>query len=234
METTSELKILILGLPRTGTQSLAEALNLIGYNKVYHMKENFIRGDHSFWTKAMDAKYIGEGQAVSREDFDQLFAGEYKAMSDYPAAMFPDELIAAYPSAKVILSIRDEDGWIRSMEETILHRWNTERAASQNATDTDSSSKVADSSTLARNEMVRKIQRYTWNDDFGKNGAQHFRSHNNHVRQLMRDRREDFLEYKPGEGWESLCQFLGKEIPNQAFPRKDDWAEYKAKIKRQE
>ncbi|KAJ5273787.1 hypothetical protein N7478_008912 [Penicillium angulare] len=207
----------------------------------------------------MDAKYAGEGQPVSREGFDQLFAGEYKeslkflissqnknyncaqrieltpflqAMSDYPAAMFPDELIAAYPSAKVILSIRDEDGWIRSMEDTILHRWNAERAASQVATDTES--EVPDSIISTRNEMVRKIQRYAWNDNFGKNGRRLFRSHNEHIRQLMKERREDFIEYKPGEGWESLCQFLGKEIPDQAFPRKDDWAEYKAQTKRKE
>lgn len=41
------------------------------------MKDNFIRGDHAFWSKAMDAKYAGQGQSMSREDFDQLFAGEY-------------------------------------------------------------------------------------------------------------------------------------------------------------
>ncbi|KAJ5632054.1 P-loop containing nucleoside triphosphate hydrolase protein [Penicillium lividum] len=88
------MEILVLGL--------ATALNLFGY-KVYHMKDNTIRGDHAFWTKAMDAKFAKQGKSVDRDDFDQLFAGEYMAVSDYPAAMFPDELISAYPSAKVIL-----------------------------------------------------------------------------------------------------------------------------------
>jgi hypothetical protein len=33
-----------------------------------------------------------------------------------PCANFPDELIAAYPDAKVILTTRDPDKWIASVE----------------------------------------------------------------------------------------------------------------------
>ncbi|KAJ6015905.1 hypothetical protein N7540_010496 [Penicillium herquei] len=226
------MEVLILGLPRTGTQSLAEALTILGYDKVYHMKDNFIRGDHSFWSRAMDAKYAGLGQPVTREDFDTLFNGEYKAMSDYPAAMFSDELIAAYPSAKVILLIRDEDGWVKSMEDTLLHMWNAEKEASQPGTERVNHSGPVDTRRLVRNEMVRKIQTYAWDDDFEANGRQLFREHNEHVRQLMETRKEDFLEYRVAEGWEPLCQLLGKDIPGQPFPRKDDWAEYKASTKK--
>ncbi|KAJ5707867.1 P-loop containing nucleoside triphosphate hydrolase protein [Penicillium malachiteum] len=226
------MEVLILGLPRTGTQSLAEALTLLGYGKVYHMKDEFIRGDHSFWSRAMDVKYAGLGQPVTREDFDEIFGGEYKAMSDYPAAMFPDELIAAYPSAKVILSTRDEDGWVKSMEDTLLHVWNAEKEASQRESETANDSAPVDPRRLARNEMVRKIQAYAWNDHFEAYGRELFREHNEHVCRLMETRNEEFLEYRVAEGWEPLCRLLGKEIPGQAFPRKDDWAEYKASTKK--
>ena len=34
--------------------------------------------------------------------------------------MFVEELLAAYPNAKVILTERDEDGWMISMERTFF------------------------------------------------------------------------------------------------------------------
>ena len=61
---------------------LAGALNLMGYEKVYHMKDNFIRRDHTFWSRAMDAKFAGQGNRVDREDFDKLFGGEYMVNSN--------------------------------------------------------------------------------------------------------------------------------------------------------
>jgi hypothetical protein len=51
-----------------------------------------------------------------------------KGVSDLPAAVFSDELIAAYPDAKVILTTRDEDKWFQSMKDTIYHYIDSERA----------------------------------------------------------------------------------------------------------
>ncbi|KAJ5631863.1 uncharacterized protein N7484_011963 [Penicillium longicatenatum] len=220
------MEILVLGLPRTGTQSLASALELIGYGKVYHMKENFLRGDHNFWSRAMDARFAGQGNRVDREDFAKLFGSEYMAVSDYPAARFSDELIASYPSAKVVLLTRDQDGWIKSMENTLLHAWKAEKKAGTETEDNTQSTR------FARNEMVRKIQTYVWKDDFGANARQLFVEHNEHVRQLMKSRPEDFLEVNIAEGWQPLCRFRGKEIPNEGFPRKDDWTRYKKNVQR--
>ena len=39
-----------------------------------------------------------------------------QATTDAPCANFADELIAAYPNAKVVLSTRDPDAWVVSME----------------------------------------------------------------------------------------------------------------------
>jgi hypothetical protein len=36
MEPSRELKVLALGLPRTGTLSMAHALRMLGYDKVHH------------------------------------------------------------------------------------------------------------------------------------------------------------------------------------------------------
>ncbi|KAJ5632055.1 hypothetical protein N7490_008394 [Penicillium lividum] len=88
------------------------------------------------------------------------------------------------------------------MESTLLHAWNAEKEAGADA----------GSKRLDRNEMIRKIQTYMWNDDFEANGRTLFVEHNEH-------------------GWESLCRFLRKEIPVEEFPRKDDWVKYKEDVK---
>lgn len=42
-----------------------------------------------------------------------------KAVADYPASIFPEELLAAYIGAKVILTIRGEDEWFKSLMATV-------------------------------------------------------------------------------------------------------------------
>lgn len=43
-----------------------------------------------------------------------------QAVLDLPCTVFLDELLAAYPNAKVVITHRDVDSWLRSMERTIL------------------------------------------------------------------------------------------------------------------
>lgn len=40
------------------------------------------------------------------------------------------------------------------------------------------------------------------------------------IRELVPPERR--LEYKFGDGWEPLCEFLGKEVPDVPFPRLND------------
>jgi hypothetical protein len=57
-------------------------------------------------------------------------------------------------------------------------------------------------------------------------------AHNEHVRAAAGDR---LLEWEASQGWEPLCKFLGKAIPDEPFPRINergattallDWAIY--------
>lgn len=43
-----------------------------------------------------------------------------------------------------------------------------------------------------------------------------FVAHNNNIRRLVPS--EILLEFSPKQGWAPLCEFLGKEIPNEPFP----------------
>ncbi|KAI6090408.1 hypothetical protein F4821DRAFT_268004 [Hypoxylon rubiginosum] len=208
------MKVLILGMPRTGTQSLADALERLGIGPVYHMREVGKNRHQALWIEALDAKFEGRGEPFNRKKFDQIL-GNYEALSDYPAAIFPAELMAAYPEASVILSVRHtEDAWLASMEDTLWHSY--------------THAPVPNPSPMA--PLSARYHRHCWGDDLPRHGAAAYRAHNALVRSLAEEQGRKFLEYKPGDGWAPLCAFLGvkeEDVPTEPFPRSDDWVDYK-------
>ncbi|KAI1096424.1 hypothetical protein F5B19DRAFT_146074 [Rostrohypoxylon terebratum] len=217
------MKVLVLGMPRTGTQSLADALERLGISPVYHMREVGKNKHQSLWIEALDAKFEDRGEPFNREKFDQIL-GSYEALSDYPAAIFPEELMAAYPEASVILSVRrSEDEWLASMKSTLWHAYT--HAPSPNP------------SPMA--PLSEKYHRHCWNNDLPNQGLAAYRAHNELVRRLVRNQGRKYLEYVPGDGWAPLCAFLGVEEgmaprAQEPFPRSDDWIEYKKEVMKEE
>ena len=119
------MRLLVLGISRTGTSSLCLALDKFNY-KIFHMTENFKNPTHFFplWDEAIRAKFNNDGKPYGRPEFDKLL-GDYDALSDLPAVLFSPELLQAYPDAKVILTTRDPEKWVDSMQSTIwrAHSW---------------------------------------------------------------------------------------------------------------
>ncbi|KAF5965775.1 putative nad dependent epimerase protein [Fusarium bulbicola] len=205
------MQILILGLPRTGTQSLADALEILGISRIYHMREVGKNNHADLWTALIYEKFGTEGSSHPTDLLKIL--SNYQGVSDYPAAIFVDELLAAFPKAAVILTVRSEYSWARSMKETIVHYLDH---------------RVVDETTPMA-VMARNYSKFCWDDDFEKNGLDLFRRHNEQVRLAAKER--EFLEYTVGDGWEPLCAFLKVPVPGSIpFPRKDDWLEYKKQI----
>lgn len=118
------MRVLALGLGRTGTASLREALKQLGVDDCYHMMSASVENppDCLMWSDAFAAKYDGRG-AFGREDWDQLF-GHCQGVCDWPAVAFAPELIKAYPDALVILTNRDVDSWFASTMKTVHWRAN--------------------------------------------------------------------------------------------------------------
>jgi hypothetical protein len=87
------------------------ALRSLGYLETYHMRAASTETprDCELWMQAIKAKWDGEGK-FDKQDWDQLL-GHCQAVCDLPAAAFAPELIAAYPNAKVILTMRDPESW---------------------------------------------------------------------------------------------------------------------------
>ncbi len=104
------IEIIGAGFGRTGTLSLKTALERLGFAPCYHMMEVFAQPAHAeTWRRAADD---------AATDFEAVFAG-YRATVDWPACAFWRELADAYPSAKVLLSVRPPDRWHASFRETI-------------------------------------------------------------------------------------------------------------------
>jgi hypothetical protein len=90
------LRILGVGLSRTGTTSLTTALSRLGY-----------RAEHYCWHTFR--KIIFDGHRDFRL-FDSI-----EALTDIPGAYYYQQIAKAYPALKYIQTIRDVDSWWHSM-----------------------------------------------------------------------------------------------------------------------
>ncbi|KAK6837760.1 hypothetical protein RU639_001707 [Aspergillus parasiticus] len=217
---TVPMKVLVLGLSRTGTDSIKKALLKLGYLDVYHgytaATEN--PRDCEMWLDAMAAKWDGLGKPFGRTEWDQLL-GHCQAVTDIPAAVFAKELIEAYPEAKVILTNRNAEEWHRSVQAALLknvfHPWSS--AVDTLAILTRSPNR------FTRKMFIRAFADY-FQGDFQLHGVPVYESHYKMVRKMVP--RENLLEYQIEDGWEPLCKFLGKNIPSDVpFPNGNDTLE---------
>ncbi|KAI9702215.1 MAG: hypothetical protein M1820_006297 [Bogoriella megaspora] len=207
------MRILALGLGRTGTASLRTALKRLGYTDCYHMMSASVENppDCLMWMDALTAKYDGVG-TFGREQWDQLL-GHCQVVCDWPAIAFCKELIEAYPDAKVIMTTRDVDSWHASTMKTVNWR----------ATEPElkAVAKWGDWGASLYQPMLHKFWSNFFKGDFEKNGKEVFKQHYEDVQKLVPP--EKLLMYRVGSGWEPLCEFLGEPVPhNEAFPRTND------------
>ncbi|KAI4112749.1 MAG: hypothetical protein LQ338_008279 [Usnochroma carphineum] len=190
---------------------MQHALQKLGY-KSYHMIEGARNPKaFSYWLEALKAKYAGEGKPYERPEFDKLLQN-YSAVTDIPCIMFSDELLAAYPNAKVILTERDVDSWLVSMNKTfyVLFSWKSLYYLAP-----------FDPSMVGPYWKTINFIMNIWTggsfDDRSKL-CQSYRDHYAHIRAVVPQ--EKILEFKPKDGWEELCTFLGKPIPaDEPYPR---------------
>jgi hypothetical protein len=53
-------------------QALADALEILGYKGVYHMREVGKNGHHAAWVELINAKIAGRGDQLTKCDFEPL------------------------------------------------------------------------------------------------------------------------------------------------------------------
>jgi hypothetical protein len=94
----SKPKIFGIGLSKTGTSSLTNALNLLGIRTIHY--------------------------PCDRKTFEELTSGvyrlsvlkRYQGVTDTPVVPFYPQLDVNYPGSKFILTIREKGSWLRSIE----------------------------------------------------------------------------------------------------------------------
>ena len=103
---TKQMQVLGLGLARSGTESLCIALTQLGY-KTYHGYTTYEESprDHLLWKRWLEEKLampngIARPLCLSSKEFDRILGG-YEAVTDAPCATFGQEMVRAYPEAKV-------------------------------------------------------------------------------------------------------------------------------------
>ena len=186
------LKVIGVGLGRTGTASLKVALEQLGIGRCYHMGEVPQNQGHiDLWIQA----------AAGNPNWDKLFE-HYSATTDYPACNFWRELTDYYPSAKVLLSVRDANRWFESTQETIfaprfreVMRPTPFGTLCEKAVWPDFKDRIDD-----REFMVSYFER--------------------RVEEIKRVIPKDrLLVYEVKQEWGPLCEFLELPVPDEPFPR---------------
>jgi hypothetical protein len=197
------LKVIGAGVGRTGTASLKIALESLLGAPCYHMIEVFQHPEHiPEWSKAMRNQEV---------DWDTLFAG-YAAAVDWPAGACWPELMAAYPEALVLLSVRDPEAWWKSVNETIFKGLDNNPTAPPGWLD-------------MVHDMIRN--RFTADITNRESCIAAFNAHNTRVRETVP--RERLLVWQASDGWAPICDALGLAIPDEPFPRTNTTEEWRAR-----
>jgi hypothetical protein len=196
-----------IGLTRTGTKSLNMALEQLGYQSVH-------------WPTTR-----------------QLLYDEITAAADESVAVVYKYLDFRRPGSKFVLTERDEESWLRS---TAAHRGRffanakveyrrppADPAAPGGASLSASIRRSADQIDAISRQRDRTVELVltqtalyeTLEFDEAKFRAG-YRRHHADVARYFADRPDDLLRLRicDGEGWEKLAPFLGRPIPDVAFP----------------
>lgn len=187
---SDKVKVFGAGLSKTGTTSLQAAFSLLGYRTLgYHTD------------RLTDA--VVKGLTDDFRVYD-----DYDAVFDMPVAHFYRELMLAYPTAKFILTLRDEDDWWRSIKNHFetrparaprLLEWPRRRAYK-----------------IFRRAMRQRI--FGAVEPIETLYRQKYREHNARVLELVPADRLLVMNLADGDGWKKLCEFIGVPEPAAPFP----------------
>jgi hypothetical protein len=186
-------RIFGIGLQKTGTTSLHEALGILGYD--------------SFHWGGGEAPLIW--QEMQRDGRSNTLEQWY-ALCDNPIPLLYEKLDRAYPGSRFILTVRDEDKWLKSVERW----WNPEYNPHRYLWDIYPFSHKIHTALYGQRTFDARIFR------------NRYRRHNAEVREYFKDRPQDLLvmDLEAGAGWKELCGFLSGSVPSIPYPRGNETA----------
>ncbi|KAF7258064.1 NAD dependent epimerase/dehydratase [Paragonimus skrjabini miyazakii] len=227
-DSDTSLTVIGAGLGRTGTNSLKLALEIL-YNKpCYHLKDLYSNRRHGVakWLELEKRlKHSKTGQ-LDKSLCDEILRN-YGSAVDHPVCAYYKELLDVYPNAKVILTVRNPEIWLAGCRSTILPR--------------DLFSNRPWSFYFLRHvfglKPLHEVYLDSWRRVFGQtmdfssdtammNG---FVAWTERVTQTVPADR--LLIYDISKGWEPLCRFLGKPVPDCPFPHVNEYQELRRMVR---
>ena len=180
-------KVFGIGLSKTGTTSLALALTRLGIKTIDYPH---------------DPATLRE---LEQGHFRLSVLEQHQAVTDTPVAIYYAQLDKLYPGSKFVLTVRDKEPWLRSVED----HWKFSEEWAQ------------------RHLPFRRFTYFIHAAVYGTYAFERERFsfvYDQHVRSVMEyfsNRPEDLLvlDVCRGEGYEKLCPFLGLSVIDEAFPR---------------
>ncbi|MEV4219056.1 sulfotransferase family protein [Nonomuraea sp. NPDC049725] len=209
------LEVIGAGFPRTGTSSMKAALERLGFGPCFHMFDVMTKpGIAERW-----APLAGDAQP----DWARVFDG-YRSSQDWPASHFYRSQAEAFPDAKVVLTVRDPHAWYVSMGTLMAEGPGRELPPDL---------PEAAAAVFGRMDLITPLLTEIGRDVFGlddwtftdgmpeeKVALAAFERHVDKARaSLPADR---LLVFDVREGWEPLCRFLRRDVPDEPFPHLND------------
>ncbi len=195
------LKVIGAGFGRTGTDSMREALDILGVGPCHHMYEVNAQEQQKLMWRALVQGAI--------PDWNRLFAG-YGSCVDWPSAYYWRELAEFYPQAKVVLTCRTAETWWQSFEKTIL-------GGIQMSSDPESLGLA-----LVRDKV------FGGRPDDRAHAIATYEENIKAVKATIASER--LLVHNLGDGWEPLCAFLRLPVPEQPYPNRNNTQDFQDAI----
>ena len=220
------LRVICLGLPRSGTESLKSALETLGFGRVAHGFEWWLHHpNHSIlYCELLLLKLqnrIPSPKVLRERYFDRLL-GDTDASTDVPTVWFATELLQAYPDAKIIITTRDANSWFKSANKTVFKFVQMPIFRLWQYLDTTSIGPL-----FRMSELVWKVFCENCYDE----GVLRRAYHEHHERLRNAIPKEQLLEFRTGrDGWEELCGFLEVPVPQEPWPKAYPAAEFEEHI----
>mmetsp|Transcript_63224 Transcript_63224/g.148482 ORF Transcript_63224/g.148482 Transcript_63224/m.148482 type:complete len:251 (-) Transcript_63224:20-772(-) len=195
-------KVLDVGAPRTGTQSMHAALDVLGFKTLHSGYEWHKR---QAWCSYVFEKGPLAPALATLEGYD--------AAMDEPFQLVYEEIMEAFPSAKFILTISDPEHWYQSYAdltvsmEKVLNPFGLAHFPEPIDTCTSARYWGCDFRNASRSEESKQ------------QCLENYLQHNERVQQIIPADR--LLVYNWADGWAPLAHFLGKPIPDEPFPHTD-------------
>ncbi len=204
------LSIVGAGVGRTGTLSLKNALEQLGFGPCFHCLD----GPSSLIQRTMSLAF--DRRPIN---WDELFAG-YNSAVDAPVSWFYQDIAEKCPSAKFILTVRDPGAWYDSAQAL--------RSFLDLITPPPKSGERVAWETKWRailSPEVFEIFKFTDRES----AVAAFTQFNIEVQKRIPTNRLLIFDVK--QGWQPLCKFLNASIPDHPFPRVNHKEEFQSLVR---